>query len=67
MLFVDWMSVPVFPFGMHRVDEVECPNEVGLRCTAPNCNGVVFMCDFIDAWVAFFDSGGGGEEAVGRT
>jgi len=47
------VSITILPFCVHCVDEVECPDEVGLGCAAPNRHRVVLVRDFIDAGVAF--------------
>jgi len=53
VFLVCWVSVTILPFGVHCVDEVEGPDEVGLGCAAPNGDRMILVCDFVYARVAF--------------
>jgi len=42
------VTIAVFPFGVKGVGEVKCPDEIRAGCAAPDCHGMVLVCEFVN-------------------
>lgn len=45
------MSVSIFPFVVKGVNMVKCPDEIGAGCTAPDCDGMILVGEFVELFV----------------
>ena len=42
------VTISVFPFGVKCIDQVKCPDEIRAGCAAPDCHGMILVCEFVE-------------------